>query len=179
MHANSGNGSSPLLALRNFLCSIIPSLDGIFLMTRIFHRVFKLCSCPMAKAATLQQVMWSTLSWGLICRRNSHALEFHAQLVAGSNASAGTMAPRKMACILMAMNGRMLLHTEQECFHTWDNSGIEYWPQNVFPVKGGRFWLILVTHDESASKRPTGLPAPAKPLHFQRVLGNQLWCLIF
>jgi hypothetical protein len=37
----------------------------------------------------------------------------------------------------------------EKCFHTWDNSDIEYRPQNAFPVKGGRFQLILVTHDES------------------------------
>ena len=34
-------------------------------------------------------------------------------------------------------------------FHTWDSDGIEHRPQNAFPVKGGRFRLILVTHDES------------------------------
>jgi hypothetical protein len=34
-------------------------------------------------------------------------------------------------------------------FHTWDNDGTEHRPQKAFPVKGGRFRLILVTHDES------------------------------
>jgi hypothetical protein len=36
-------------------------------------------------------------------------------------------------------------------FHTWDDNGIEHRPQNLSadPVKGGRFRLILVTHDES------------------------------
>jgi hypothetical protein len=36
-------------------------------------------------------------------------------------------------------------------FHTWDDDGIEHPPSkaNWHPVKGGRFRLILVTHDES------------------------------
>jgi hypothetical protein len=34
-------------------------------------------------------------------------------------------------------------------FHTWDSEGVEHRPQNAFPVEGGRFRLILVTHDES------------------------------
>ena len=38
-------------------------------------------------------------------------------------------------------------------FHTWDSNGIEHRPHNDFSVEGGqyepRFWLILVTHDES------------------------------
>ncbi|KAF8258089.1 hypothetical protein EI94DRAFT_1427986, partial [Lactarius quietus] len=37
-------------------------------------------------------------------------------------------------------------------FHTWDSdvaTTLEHPPQNAFPVKGGLFWLILVTHDES------------------------------
>ena len=34
-------------------------------------------------------------------------------------------------------------------FHTWDNDGIESLPQNAFPVQGGLFHLILVTHDAS------------------------------
>jgi hypothetical protein len=34
-------------------------------------------------------------------------------------------------------------------FHTWDNNGTEHWPQKAFPVKGGHFRLILVTHNES------------------------------
>jgi hypothetical protein len=57
-------------------------------------------------------------------------------------------------------------------FHTWDSNGVEHRPQNAFPVKGGRFRLILVTHDESVfyqndsrkthwiagSSKPTPLP---------------------
>jgi hypothetical protein len=34
-------------------------------------------------------------------------------------------------------------------FHTWDSNDVEHLPQNAFPVQGGRFRLILVTHDES------------------------------
>ena len=36
-------------------------------------------------------------------------------------------------------------------FHTWDSNGVEHLPQNAFwvPGAGGRFRLILVTHDES------------------------------
>jgi hypothetical protein len=58
----------------------------------------------------------------------------------------------------MAMSVRMLWHTTgfvarwkdyEMRFHTWDNDGVEHSPQNAFPVKGGLFWLILVTHDES------------------------------
>jgi hypothetical protein len=34
-------------------------------------------------------------------------------------------------------------------FHTWDSGGVEHRPQNAFPVEGGQFRLILVTHNES------------------------------
>ena len=36
-------------------------------------------------------------------------------------------------------------------FHTWDSDGVEHEAQNLenTQVKGGQFWLILVTHDES------------------------------
>ena len=37
----------------------------------------------------------------------------------------------------------------ERCFHLWGNDGNLLPPPQEFPVPGGRFCLILVTHDES------------------------------
>jgi len=39
----------------------------------------------------------------------------------------------------------------EQCFHQWDNNGMELPHPNGFPVPGviGHFHLILVTHNES------------------------------
>lgn len=105
-HACSGNGLLPLLALRNSLCSTFSNPDEMlmFLMS-IFHRVFNLCSCPIARAAILWQMMLLKLSWAWTFRRNSLALQFLntlLMLALKAQRSAGTMTQCQKACILIA-----------------------------------------------------------------------------
>ena len=59
--ADFGSGSSPLLGLGNFLCTIMASQNGIFLMMKTSHSIFNLCSCPIARATISQQAMLSKL----------------------------------------------------------------------------------------------------------------------
>jgi hypothetical protein len=64
-----------------------------------------------------------------------------------------------MECILMDTNVRMLWHTEMPLLQDGRSMTSGFIPgtvrvwntglKNAFPVEGGRFRLILVTHDES------------------------------
>ena len=86
-------------------------------MMKIFHRAFRLCSCPTQRAAIPLQAMLLNWSQAWSCNKSSRSLGFPALQslsalhVAGCNALAGAMGPCIMACILMAMSVRMLWHT--------------------------------------------------------------------
>jgi hypothetical protein len=131
-------------------------------MMKTCHSVCKLCSCPTQRATISQQAMLWNLSLAWSCRESSHsqgfpALQFLSALpVAGCNTFTGAMAPCTMACILMVISMRMLWHTEMQDGRSMKSKftpgtvmALNTGPQNAFPMKGGRFRLILVTHDES------------------------------
>ena len=116
--------------------------------------------------------------------------------IAGCSTLAGTMGPCIMACILMAMNMRMLWHTWRPLLLDGRTMKSSFTPGTVMVCNMKLKILSLfkwrVGYSDSflsptmnlfsikmISTRLTGLQTPVKPHHFQRVMGNQSWCLIF
>ena len=117
MNAILESGYSASSSLGSFLSAILASQDGTSLMLKIFHRAFRLCSCPTQRATISLQVMLLNWSQAWSYNKSSHSLGFpvlqslSALHITGCNTLAGAMGPCVMACILMAMSMRMLWHT--------------------------------------------------------------------